>query len=162
MKRLTILLLVSACGFSPMYQKKTTAGLTTHYSMLVKPINGKRGIDLRQQLRENLSPTGDPQNPEYRLEVTLHEPRVDLRGLRQDATATWGTVIAKAQYRIVSTKDEKEILKSQETAFASYQVLTSVYSSMTATEDSYDRATETLGNQILAHVQAFMNKRKKK
>ncbi len=156
-RNLIILFFLTGCGFSPMHKSNTSKA--SQYSILTKPINGIRGINLRQQLRENLSPIGDPTNPTYYLEVSLEEPRVDLRGLRQDATATWGTVIAKASYKIISVSDNKEVLKSQETAFASYQVLTSVYSSMTATEDSYDRATETLGTQILSHVHAFLSKK---
>ncbi len=156
-KKIAILFLLSACGFTPMH-KKSVRKTAQANSILVKPISGKRGINLRQQLRESLSPTGDPKNPIYNIRIDLHEPRVDLRGLRQDATATWGTVIAKADY--VITKNGKEVLKSQETAFASYKVLSSVYSSMIGTEDSYDRATKTLGTQILSHINAFLEKNK--
>ncbi|MHA1540793.1 MAG: hypothetical protein ACTSXL_02685 [Alphaproteobacteria bacterium] len=156
-KKIAILFLLSACGFTPMH-KKTVQETTQANSILVKPISGKRGINLRQQLRESLSPTGDPKNPIYNVRINLHPPRVDLRGLRQDATATWGTVIAKADY--VITKDGKEVLKSQETAFASYKVLSSVYSSMVGKEDSFDRATKTLGTQILSHINTFLEKNK--
>lgn len=156
MKKLLVLLWLGACGFSPLYSGKTVQN--TNQPVLVAPISGIYGIEMRQDLREALAPVGDPAQAVYRLEVSLQDPRVDLRGLRQDATATWGTVIAKAHYKLLETSSGKVVLEDDETAFASYEVLSSVYSSMTATENSYKRATETLGQQILSHIQSYLKK----
>ncbi|MBN2675831.1 MAG: hypothetical protein JXR30_01105 [Alphaproteobacteria bacterium] len=147
---------IFGCGFHPLYQESSQAVLE---GVFISPISGTRGIDLRQQLRQVFAPHGDVKAPTYRVEVNLHEPRVDLRGVRQDGTATWGTVIAKADVKLIFTPDESILLQNQETAFSSYQVLSSVYASMTASEDSYDRATETLGRQIISRVQARIAQR---
>lgn len=103
-------LLLSACGFSPLYvQRERTDGwyynskFDTSISdemrqVKVEPIANRFGQLIRNNLIDNLTPTGVPSKPKYRLYVKLNSKNVYLQALREDISATREMAVYRVGY----------------------------------------------------------------
>ena len=86
MKKLLVFLLLSGCGFHPMYS-------TSNTDIYVAPIkSGANGIELRNSLNAKFGGQKDATAP-YTLDIVLSEPLTDYKALDQTGAATWQEVI---------------------------------------------------------------------
>jgi len=164
-KKLNILtvitVLLSGCGFTAMHANNPKLNAETA-EISIKPIDGELGILMRNTLRNTLTPKGIPSNPKYSLSIKMNEPLIQKKGVREDSTATWGTVIITAQYTLTEISTNETILKDSQKSYVSYNISKDVYSTMLAEEDSKKRATKTLSEQMAAHITATLSNKKKK
>ena len=97
---LFLFLLVSACGFQPLYVEKKhnnawyfsgdfDTSITQEMSQIkVEPIEERFGQIVRNELLDSLTPRGVPSHPKYRLYVELTDRQIIQQALRNDITAT--------------------------------------------------------------------------
>lgn len=94
------LMLVSACGFEPLYVEKKSSGQWYYdnkfdtgikeemASVKVELIQDRIGQLIRNDLLDKLSPKGEPKHAKYILSVTsINKQEID-QALRNDITAT--------------------------------------------------------------------------
>lgn len=110
MKKYILLLLLTSCGFQPMYTERDT-------DIYVAPISGINGIDLRNDLNAKFGGVRDA-NAAYTLDVTLHAPVTQYKALESTGDATWQEVIMTADYTLLA--GDQKIVSGTESASESY------------------------------------------
>lgn len=147
MKKLLMFLLLSGCGFVPMYSEHNT-------DIYVLPIqNGANGIELRNALNAKFGGQKEA-NASYVLEVSLKDPTTKYKALDKTGIATWQEITLSASYTLKA--NNKVIAKGSETASESY----SFVNYLVAANASYNNAvnntiivlSEKIGNRAIAEV----------
>ena len=142
-----MLLLLSGCGFVPMYSEHNT-------DIYVPPIqNGANGIELRNALNAKFGGQKEANAP-YVLEVSLKDPTTRYKALDKTGVATWQEITLSASYTLKA--NNKVIAKGSETASESY----SFVNYLVAANASYNNAvnntiivlSEKIGNRAIAEV----------
>ncbi|MFI3241672.1 MAG: LPS assembly lipoprotein LptE [Alphaproteobacteria bacterium] len=170
-----ILLLLSACGFEPLYaQKKPETNSYFYFSgdfdtsvtdfmatIKVEPIPDRVGQILRNQLLDSLNPLGQPQSPNYRLSVAEISLQETEQALRSDITATRIKVKYTAKYKLID-KENKIILDNDAVAYASFDVLSSPYSSTISRKKTNEEAMKIIANDITLRLGSYFHSIKEK
>ena len=133
------LLLLSACGFKPMYGTHSESTLSTTGSALsqiqIANIPDRNGQILRNTLVDRMNPSGLATNPQYRLEVTdLEESVRDLDiTIRSDTTRQ--QMKLTADMKLIDVVTNEIVLEKDLTARGSYNILESEYTSRVSRQD---------------------------
>ena len=152
MKKLVLLLMLTACSFQPVFSGKDT-------DVYVAPISGINGIELRNSLNDSFGGMHDI-NAKYNLTVKLDEPITKYKALERTGDATWQEVTINASY--VLKDGETVISKGAETASESYMFV----QYLVASNASYNNAVmniihtlaEKIGVRVNAETQKYQNK----
>src|SRR3990170_4951749 len=98
---LVALLIVSACGFRPLYGGGEGAGAvrTELAAIRIRPIADRTGQLLYNELRDRLNPGGQPADPRYVLTVEL-QGASEAVALRGDETPTRTNLTLTASYTL--------------------------------------------------------------
>ena len=147
MKKFLAFLLLSGCGFVPMYSERNT-------DIYVPPIqSGANGIELRNALNAKFGGQKSESAP-YTLSVSLAEPVTQYKALDKTGVATWQEVILTASYTLKA--GDVVIASGSETSSESY----SFVQYLVAANASYNTAvnniiivlSEKIGNRAIAEV----------
>lgn len=149
---LSLLLLppLAACGFQPLYGDRTSGGPVATPEMAqiaIPPIPDRAGQLLRNELRDRLTPTGLPDKPRWRLDVSLKETKTDLVILR-DATATFAKYVGEAKWVLVDLASNAPATRGRATRRASYSISSSEFASLQAEEDARRRVVTEIAEDI--------------
>ncbi|MCJ9429828.1 LPS assembly lipoprotein LptE [Kordiimonas marina] len=149
-------LLVSACGFTPLYEAggSSDAMRTQLASVEVAPIADRLGQIMRNQLTERLNEAGVPA---YRLEVTLHQ-ETEVYGFRPDAAATQEQLTMKAHVIFISLKDGKKLFEDDLRARTAYDLVLSDFATVAQREDSAKRLVLDLAERIHRRLALYFSK----
>ena len=160
-------LLLSACGFSPLYvQRERTDGwyynskFDTSISdemrqVKVEPIANRFGQLIRNNLIDNLTPTGVPSKPKYRLYVKLNSKNVYLQALREDISATREMAVYRVGYSM--KEGDKLLFESESIAYVSYDILNNPYSTTMAQKKAEKEAAKIISDDISLCVGAYFH-----
>ena len=110
MKKLFLLLTLTACSFKPVFSGNST-------DIYVAPISGINGIELRNSLNAKFGGIHN-QDAKYSLIVNLQEPITQYKALERAGDAVWQEVKLNASY--VLKQGDKEIAQGTESASESY------------------------------------------
>ncbi len=137
----SLCLMLSACGFKPVYGTYPTSG-----KIQVLEIEGRTGHRLRQELNRTLS-SGLPnvEDGAY-LEVSVAE-RFSGLSLRQDAGETRSTLSGNANYTLYSF-DGKVLQKGSTSVQTDYDVTNSEYGDIALQTDARERVAYLLSRRI--------------
>ena len=102
-----------------------------------------------------LSPKGQPQNPKYRLFVTLDSKTETNQALRSDITATRKMVKYKVSYYM--TENEKRVMKGDSVAYNGYDILANPYSTTIAKKKGDEDAAKIIANDISLRLGAYFH-----
>ena len=133
-----LVMLLSACGFKPIYSGDTT-------DIYVEPISGINGIDLRNALRSKFGGqhTADAK---YTLTVSLDEPLTQYKALEQTGDATWQEISLVARYSLKS--DGVQIASGTERVAESYTFVSYLVASNAAYNNAVQNAIRVLAEEI--------------
>jgi len=151
MKKLFLLLFLTACSFKPVFSGNST-------DIYVAPINGINGIELRNSLNAKFGGIHE-QNAEYSLIVDLQEPITQYKALERAGDAVWQEVKLNASY--VLKQGDKEIARGSESASESYTFVRY----LVAANASYNNAvmntihqlSEKIGVRAITEIQKVEN-----
>lgn len=150
-------LLLSGCGFSPIYGSKGEGRLSTQAALSNIKINripNEHGVYLHNKLMDRLYFNGRPTSPEAQLHVGFSTSEVDL-GIKKDATSTRSRLTITANY-VLQSIDKKEVLiKGQASTIASYSKLDAQYGTLATQRDAYKRALNEISEQIVNRLSLF-------
>ena len=164
---LVLFLLLSACGFSPLYVQREKSGgwyfdgkFDTTISdemrqVKVEPIANRFGQLLRNNLLDNLTPTGVPKNPKYRLFVKLKNKTISLQALREDISATPEMAIYRVGYSM--KQGDKVLFNNESIAYVSYDILNNPYSTTMAQKKAEKEAAKIISDDIALRVGAYFH-----
>ena len=150
-KYLAVLLVLSACGFMPMYTERDT-------DIYVAPISGINGIDLRNSLNAKFGGMRDA-DATYTLTVDLQTPITRYKALESTGDATWQEIVLTAHY--VLRAGDTEIAHGSESASESYTFVRY----LVAANASYNNAVantisvlaDKIGTRVIAETYRYEN-----
>ncbi|WP_370237655.1 LPS assembly lipoprotein LptE [Brevundimonas sp.] len=137
-----LMLVLSGCGFTPLYGETATAGLSR---VVVETPDTRLGYRLRERLEDALL-YDRTLAPEWRLNVTLEPSRRPL-GRRIDDTAARYEMTLVGQWTLTPLPGGKARTGS-ETVTVTYAVSDQPYAAISAQEDAEERAAEALAQRI--------------
>ena len=151
MKKLFLLLFLTACSFKPVFSGDST-------DIYVAPISGINGIELRNSLNAKFGGIHD-QGAKYSLNVDLQEPITQYKALERAGDAVWQEVRLNASY--VLKLGDKEIARGSEFASESYTFVRY----LVAANASYNNAvmntihqlSEKIGARAITEIQKVEN-----
>jgi LPS-assembly lipoprotein len=151
--------LLSGCSFQPVYGSHGGKGSPVAEQLsqvAIDPIPERPGQILRNDLIDNMyGKSGRPTQPAYHLKVKLNINEEDL-GLLVNATAALAAVHTYGNYTLEDNNGK--ILASGTThSTASYDKLTSEYSTLTARESALERTVHELSEQLTARVSLYFS-----
>jgi LPS-assembly lipoprotein len=161
---------LSACGFRPLYaqkshnnqgygwqwqkSEKSSFVINELAKIVINPIKDREGQILREELREQITPKGIPENPKYYLNITVDSPSMQ-QGIRSDDTATRETVFYKAYYSL--KQGRKTIVSGQSRTEVGYNLLENPYASVASIRNAGKRAAKVLANDIALRLSVFFD-----
>jgi len=152
---LCIALLLSACGFKPIYGERTNTNsvIASLNNIKINNIRDENGLFLRNKLIDRLYYNGRPQKPKAQLSVHLYYTKRDT-GIKKDATSTRSQLRIKSNF-VLSTIKGKTLLKGTATTTASYNKLDAQYGTLATERDAYKRALIEISEQIVNRLSLF-------
>lgn len=139
------LLLLSACGFQPMYSSSLTGGGPVIGNVQISMIEGKAGHVLRTELRQILGAENSTDTPS-RLDITLDE-RISRLGIRLDESATRAELRLTANY-VWTSPDGRRVTRGSLNQVVVYQIPDQAFGEIAAQDDARERAAETLAQRF--------------
>ena len=171
-------LMITACGFEPLYvERKTEDGwyykgefdtsITDEMEKIrIEPISDRFGQLLRNNLLDSFTPKGTPANPRYRLVIGNIDKQVVQQALRDDITATRERVRYKVYYYLYDNESNKQLVRGNSMAYVSYDILANPYSTTFAQKKTEQNAADIIANDISlrmgASFHSIMTKASKK
>ncbi|MDE1152589.1 MAG: LPS assembly lipoprotein LptE [Micavibrio sp.] len=135
---------LSACGFTPLYGPQTvTKGLG---AIEVVADEGRAGYLLREKLDDVLARNPNLL-PAYRLSYKLSEKRY-ARGVRVDNVANRYELNLTAYWTLTDIKTSKAVRSGTTAAAVTYDSADQPYASITAQQDSQERAAAEVARKI--------------
>ena len=162
------LLIISGCGFEPLYVQRDTTGswyfggktdtsISAEMAQIkVEPIADRFGQQVRNSLLDLLTPKGIPKEPKYRLKAKLLRRNVVQQAMRRDITATSERVEYKMGYEL--WQGNNVVLKSNSVAYVSYDIMANPYSTTMAQKKTETDAAKIIANDIALRIGAYFHK----
>lgn len=166
---LTTFILLTGCGFSPLYVQHSGGTWTSKdnydksitYEMSqirITPISERFGQQIRNKLLDLISPKGAPTKAKYRLDVELDKKEVSQQAMRDDVTATSERVDYTVNYKLY--QGNTILVSGDSFAFVSYDVLNNPYSTTMAQKKSEENAANIIANDIALRIGAYFHSSK--
>lgn len=162
------IVLLSGCGFEPLYVEKKTSGdwyydnefdtgITEEMaSVKVELIQDRIGQLIRNDLLDKLSPKGQPKQPKYYLKVTNIKKQEIDQALRNDITATRKKVIYTVTY-VLKDQEHQNLINGNSVAYLGYDILRDPYSTTFAQKKIEKNAAKIIANDISLRLGAYFH-----
>ena len=161
-RRTALLLLAGAlpalagCGFSPLYGRGEDGAVTAELAKIrVLPIANRSGQVLRNHLLDGLTPMGEPQKPEYTLQVALAEPNVQDLGISRSESVVRYGFSAVASFRLINSAGAS-VLQGASSGSSTFLVTNSEFATVSARSSARDRVMEEIAGDIKTQIGAFL------
>jgi LPS-assembly lipoprotein len=156
--------LLSGCGFHPLYGDPSTPGQKSNMDELrlirVDTIADRAGQQFRNELIDRLQPEGEPPEPVYELMVTYNETEADL-GLNNNATTTRGQLTLSANYKVRDIADGKAETSGASQEIVGYNIQYSEFGTIVSRDDAELRAIRALSDNIVSRVAFYFETKHK-
>ena len=155
---LTSLVILTGCGFTPMYaEKEDGQGLSAEFSnVVIAPINDRIGQVVQNHLKDRMNPYGSPATPEYLLRVTLKQAQEGF-GFRTDESVTRESLTLTATYQLVDQKTGEVVLQDEVRAIQAYDVVQSDFANFSTQQDAEARTALQIAELVTARVGLYFN-----
>jgi len=148
-------LIVSACGFKPLYGTKGSENITADFfNIRVAPIKGRVGQMLSNELKYLLNPLHEPYKPKSRLIIDTVQSIRSL-AVKKTALATRSNLKLRSRYRLIDTSSLKLLSSGSNEITVSFNIYSSNYATLTAEKDAKKRAVKELAQDIRLQLGAF-------
>ena len=152
-------LLLSGCGFQPLYGRSSEAARSPMEEMAairIAPLPDRIGQQMHNLLRDRLNPRGQPAQAAYLLNVTLNESRREL-GVRKDETATRANLILRASFVLRSVGSKEVLVRGTSSSINSYNILTNQFTTIVSESDARKRALRELSDDIRVRLGVYFS-----
>jgi LPS-assembly lipoprotein len=151
-------LLVSACGFSPLYATNNsgTGVVSKLAAIAVVAPDDALNRTLRLSLEDLLRSEG-ASAPQYQVIISsqLSERSV---AIQQDTSVTRKNILLTALYNLVDLESGETVYKSEATSIATYNRVNSEFANIIAERDARDRAALQTAEQIRTSLAVFFER----
>lgn len=158
---LSATLLISACGFHPLYTKVENAeGQSVLDDVWIETINGSNGVILRNYLLDSFYSDGYPEQARYILKTTLTEYVRDV-DIQKNDTTTRAQMVIRAVYELRDRTTNQVLESNQVRAVSGYNILLSSYTTLVSQNDARDRALRDIADKIQTRVALILSENTK-
>jgi len=150
------LLLLTGCGFSPVYGSHDAGSqpvVQALGSVQIENIPDRRGQILRNKLIDRMYTHGRPQDPQARLNVSITATEAAM-AVQKDSTSTRSQLNMSANFTLVDM-DGNALHKGSAHSVASYSKLSAQYGTLATQQTAYDRALNEIGEQIVNNLSLY-------
>jgi LPS-assembly lipoprotein len=152
--------LTTACGFTPAYHQGAASKVREYLSLIdVAPIDGQRGLQLRNRLTEKIIPYGVVDVPRFRLSVRLNSSTEAVL-IQLDNTATRQNLRMNASFTLTDLSTGESIFEGKTTSVGSYNVVDSEFATISAENNAAERAAREIGEEIFDLLVVYFNRAK--
>ena len=153
------LVLVSGCGFRPLYGSKSLGAVDSQLAQVkIGIIPDRVGQQLHNYLLDRVNRKGRPKKPLYLLSV-----KVKIENVRQafesNETATRAKLVFTASFELQEIATEKILLGNWARSVNSYNIVTSAISTRSAELDAIDRAAREVSEEIRSLLALYFQRR---
>jgi len=154
---LALLLLLGACGLSPMYPGGSSGAVASGLGAIqVASIPERAGWLVRNALVDRLG--GETADPDYRLEVELDDDLTAF-GIRGDSAVTRERRTLRARYRLVDTRTGEVVLDATAGSDAGIDVVSSEYATVAAEQTAQERLATVIADQMVSRIALYIRRR---
>ncbi len=150
MKQIALLisiLMISSCGFKPIYATPEGAGAPVNKRIAIGPVTAPEEVHLfvSDALRKRIV-MRDDETPQYELMVVATENAQQL-AVQIDATVTRYNYRLNGRY-LLRNLDSQEVIQGSARAITSYNIVSSQYSTLFAERTAREKAARLLAEEI--------------
>lgn len=166
---LICLLVLSSCGFKPMYgqNKAGEAELAQLMANIdIDPVRSQTGRQerlsqlLENNLRDRISTLNATGETSYILR-TNYEVIEQGYGIREDESVTLINLRLIVEFALVDIESDNAIMDGTARAIVTYDLVQSDFSNMAARQTSLERLAEEASNQVITRVGTFLSNNQK-
>ena len=150
----------AGCGFKPMYGHHVgDAVLFQMAAVDVSPMRGLLGVEMYNQLRDNLMPGGKQGEPKFQLDVEFRANRDALITAKDSQVRRFNLVI-DASYSLADIASGKLLTSGRASAITNYNVVeSSNFGTSAAEEAAHLRGVRQISEQIAWAMAVFFKQR---
>lgn len=149
---LCFVLLVSSCGFKPLYTTGATPAARAFDTIAVSNIPDREGQYLRNMLLDKLYSGGIPAEPRYVLNVRAVRKTVTSFGIKRSATSTRGQIDLSTDIRLIDRQTGKAVLERSLSAAGDYNRLDNQYATVVSEESVTNNLLGELSDSIMTEL----------
>ena len=163
MKKLALIcvLLLTACGFHPVYgvNKYTPVGAETKFHQIeISNIPDREGQYLRNALIDRLYRDGRPESPQYTLSLTpLNETQRDL-DITIDSDTTRAQLRIETAMRLINNETKEVLINRALNSTASYNVLGSEFTNRVSEQSTRENILDDLARQVEMQISLYFKR----
>ncbi len=154
-----LLLLLSGCGFRPLYGPTSASPARTSErlgAVSIARIPDRTGQLVRNALLDRINVGGQPAKPEFVLNVSVIESIQNL-AIQKDETATRANLILQANFRLAKSATGESVFDGSVQSVSSYNISTSQdFATLSAETNARRRGARDLADEITARVAIFL------
>ncbi|MBE9556057.1 MAG: hypothetical protein IMF08_04305, partial [Proteobacteria bacterium] len=155
------LLLVSGCGFRPLYGAKSLGAVDSQLAHVkIGIIPDRVGQQLHNYLLDRVNRKGRPEKPLYLLSVKVNIEKV-RQAFESNETATRAKLVFTASFELQEIATEKIILRNWARSINSYNIVTSAISTRSAELDAIDRAAREVSEEIRSLLALYFQRQQR-
>ncbi len=151
-------LLISGCGFQPMYATRADGSsvAATLAGVEVAEHDTRVGQLVRNALLNNIAPVGQGQPERYRLEFVLTESEFDI-SVERNTDVNRRAYTLSAVYTLIDLSTGKRILTGDTFSRVSYDRVPSEFANLQAYRNAIERAAREVADNITTRLGAFFS-----
>lgn len=153
---LACVLVLSGCGFHPLYQQETYEDLS---QIKINVIKDRQGQILRNHLIDMIHPKGYPKTPKYWLNVKMKDVERKLL-FRRDATSRYIEVEISVDFELHDSASGDVVYKDRLKRISSYAVGAQSefgsFSTSVAQKNNLERALKVIAEDIRIRLSGFL------
>jgi LPS-assembly lipoprotein len=149
------LILITACGFTPVYGTKTVSNDLSNIDIVIIP--DEDGQIVRNHLIDVMYNDGYPSNPQLRLVVSPVQESILEIGIDRDDEASRAQLRQETTMRLVNP-DDKVLLQRTVRATSGYNILAGQFTTFVTEEDARKQALKALSNNIITQLELYFNR----
>lgn len=153
---LFLLLLLTGCGFGPLYSEQNNPVLANS-QISVASIPNQYGDQMRRIIQNTFPSSDKEKNSKYRLVVTPPTFSSGDKTISNNEFASMMQVIAKSSYSLENIQTKKIVLTNNVEAIGSYSVVRSPYATTVAKDHIHQELSEQLAKQIALDIMAKLS-----
>lgn len=152
-------LLLSGCGFSPLYGKIERSFTTNDLLEFIEvaPIEGRVGQLVRIKLTNRLTPKDPRPQSLYTLHVKLNESKVGL-AVQKDSSTTRANLTLNGSFNLSQNNNNKNLLSGSVRSVNSYDILLSDFATLAAESGARERGAIDVADGIVNRLAIFISR----
>lgn len=158
---LAVCLLVSACGFEPMYgtSSKQDIALKQEFAQVqIENIPNREGQFLKNALIDRFYSKSRPINPRYVLSIgNIHESTYDL-DITVNSDSTRSQLTLKTKMFLKDTETGETLIDRNISASSSYNIVDSEFATRVSEQNTRENALNDLARQVELQVALYLKR----